>query len=178
MDKYTPPFPRNFDEKDSSFNIFHNIEKLISTKINILHLKNIRISTNSVVFKYFKVFKESCVGEENFLKYNKGFRFFLKFIFPKINFSKKRFLLITDEWTSNYYHWHIFALGRLTVLQEKNLIRDSLLFLPKKYQQYKFVLSSLEKFGINKKQIVFLPKNQILKLVSCFYQMAIFLITR
>ncbi len=166
--------PYNFDEKNSEFDIFKNVtsEKYYIDEIKIL--KNVRISTNSVVFNYFKIFEESCIGQ-NYKKYGKGFRFFFKFIFPKFNLSKKRFLLITDEWTSNYYHWHIFALKKLLILKEKNLLENSLLFLPAKYRKYKFVLPSLEKFGIKKNQIVFLRKKSNIKvaelnLVTCSQQ--------
>ena len=162
---YEYPRPTNFDEKNPEFDIFKNlpIENCFEPKIQIL--KNVRISTNSVIFNYFKIFKESCIGV-NYEKYRKGFRFFFKFIFPKFNFSEKRFLLITDEWTSNYYHWHIFALKKLLILKEKNLIENSLLFLPKKYQRYKFALSSLEKFGIKKNQIVFLRRKSNIKVAE------------
>ncbi len=162
---YEYPRPANFDEKNPEFDIFKNlpIENCFEPKIQIL--KNVRISTNSVIFNYFKIFKESCIGV-NYEKYRKGFRFFFKFIFPKFNFSEKRFLLITDEWTSNYYHWHIFALKKLLILREKNLIENSLLFLPKKYQRYKFVLPSLEKFGIKKNQIVFLRRKSNIKVAE------------
>jgi hypothetical protein len=154
--------PENFDEKNSEFDIFKNLPPEICPAAKINFLKNVRISSNSVVFNYFKIFGESCIGN-NYEKYRRGFRFFLKFIFPKFNFSKKRFLLITDEWTSNYYHWHIFALRKLLTLKEENLIENSLLFLPKKYQRYKFVLPSLEKFGIKKNQIVFLRRKSNIK---------------
>lgn len=159
---YEYPKPANFDEKNPEFDIFKNVPIDPCPTPEIKILKNVRISTNSVAFNYFKIIKETCIGE-NYQKYQKGFKFFLKFIFPKFNFSKKRFLLITDEWTSNYYHWHIFALKKLLILKEKGLIENSLLFLPKKYQKYKFALPSLEKFGIKKNQIVFLPKKSNIK---------------
>jgi len=159
---YEYPKPANFDDKNPEFDIFKNVptEDCFTPKIQIL--KNVRISTNSVVFNYFKVFKESCIGV-NYEKYSKGLRFFLKFIFPKFNFSRKRFLLITDEWTSNYYHWHIFALKKLLILKEKGLVENSKFFLPKKYQRYKFALPSLEKFGVKKNQIVFLRRKSNIK---------------
>lgn len=157
------PKPVNFDEKNPQFDIFKNVAPDECKVDEVKIFKNIRISTSSVLFNYFKIIPESCITLENYEKYSKGFKFFLKFIFPKFNFSKKRFLLITDEWTSNYYHWHIFALKRLLILKEKGLLKDSLLFLPKKYLKYKFVLPSLAKFGIEKKQIVFLPRKSNIK---------------
>jgi capsular polysaccharide biosynthesis protein len=163
---YKYPKPANFNPNDPSFEVFKDITNFEFFKPEIEILKNVRISTNSVIFTYFKIFKESCIGTPNYEQYKKGFRFFLKFIFPKLNFSKKRFILITDEWTSNYYHWHIFALRKLLILQEQNLIKDSLLLLPKKYQKYPFVAPCLKKFGVKPEQIVFLPKKSNIKVAE------------
>ncbi len=157
--------PGNFDENNPEFDIFKNVEINNYPAEKIRFFKKIRVSTNSVIFNYFNIIKESCILN-NYEKYSKGFSFFLKFIFPKFNFSKKRFLLITDEWSSNYFHWHIIALGRLLSLKEKGLIADSTLLLPKKYQQYKFALPSLEKFGITKKKIVFLRRKSNIKVAE------------
>lgn len=163
---YQYPKPTNFDGLNPEFDIFKDlqVETCYQPKIEIV--SKVRISTNSVVFQYFKIFRESCISEINFRSYQKGYRFFLKYIFPKPNFSKKKFLLITDEWTSNYYHWHIFALAKLLALKEKNLTENALLFLPKKYQKYKFTFASLEKFGIKKNQIVFLPRKSNIKVAE------------
>lgn len=158
--------PENFDSNNQEFAIFQNVAPEIHQASAIKFLKKIRIATNSVAFNYFKIIKETCIGEDNYKQYQKGFKFFLKFIFPKFNFSKKTFLLITDEWTSNYYHWHFFALKKLAILKSKNLIEGSLLFLPKKYKRYKFTLASLEKFGIKENQIVFLSKKSNIKVAN------------
>ncbi len=155
--------PKNFDPNDSEFDIFKDIKSVNFYKPEIILKKNFRIATNSVAFQYFKILRESCISVVNFEKYQKGYKFFLKFILPKFNFSKKRFLLITDEWTSNYYHWHIFTLQKLVILQTAGTAKDAVLFLPKKYKSYKFVLSSLKIFGIDEKQIVFLPKKSNIK---------------
>ena len=160
---YKYPLPKNFDANNAEFDIFKNVPVENCKKMEVKFFKNIRISNNSTLFNYFNIIKESCVSNDNFEKYRKDYKFFLKFIFPKLNFSKKRFLLITDEWTSNYYHWHIFALKKLAVFKENNLIENSLLFLPKRYLRYKFVLPSLEKFGIKKNQIVFLRRKSNIK---------------
>jgi len=158
--------PANFDANNPEFAIFQNVASEPCYLPKIKFFKKVRIATNSVVFNYFKIIKESCISEKNYQQYQKGYKFFLKFIFPKFNFSKKTFLIITDEWTSNYYHWHIFALKKLAILKSENLIENSLLFLPKKYQRYKFALASLEKFGIKKNQIVFLRRKSNLKVAN------------
>ena len=160
---YEYPKPFNFDANNKEFDIFKNVAIENCHEPKITFLKKVRIATNSVVFRYFKIFEESCISNINFEYYSKGYKFFLKFIFPKLNFSRKRFIMITDEWTSNYYHWHIFALTRLLVLKNENLIENSLFFLPKKYKKYKFVLPSLAKFGVKKEQIVFLARKSNIK---------------
>lgn len=162
---YKHQLPKNFDSENSDFDIFQSINSEFYTKPNIKTITNARISNNSVLFNYFKIVKESCIGE-NYKIYGKGYKFFLKFIFPKINFRKERFLLITDKWTSNYYHWHFFALQKLIILKANNLVENSLLFLPKKYKKCKFVLSSLEKIGVTSKQIVFVPRKSNIRVAE------------
>ena len=161
--------PGNFEENNPEFDIFKNLPVEICSAPEIKFLSKVRIATNSVVFKYFKIFAETCIHQENYKKYSKGYKFFFKFIFPKLNFSKKRFLLITDEWTSNYYHWHIYALTRLVLLKEKGLLENSLVFLPKRYARYKFALPSLEKIGVKKNQIVFLRRKSNIKVNELAY---------
>lgn len=160
------PKPKNFDEKNPQFDIFKNVAPNRCSKAEIKIFERVRIATNSVIFNYFKIVPESCVNHQNYQQYSKGFKFFLKFICPKINFSKKTFLVITDEWTSNYYHWHFFALKKLLALQEVEELKNAVLFLPKKYQKYPFVLPSLERFGITKNRIVFLPRKSNIKVAK------------
>jgi hypothetical protein len=155
--------PINYNENDSEFEIFKN-EMNEGYKSPITKIfKNVRIATNSVVFNYFKIVKETCIGEENYKKYSKGFKFFFKFIFPKFNFSNKKFILITDEWTSNYYHWHIFALAKLLKFKEKGFFKNYYLILPKKYLSYPYALKSLEKIGFPVEKIVFLRRKSNIK---------------
>lgn len=160
--KYNLPY--NFDSANSEFDIFKEVIDESSSVERIEFFNNVRISNNSVIFRYFKIIKESCISERVYENYSKGYKFFLKFIFPKINFHwNKRFILITDEWTTNYYHWHLIALPRLLALKSQNLIKNSLLLLPKKYAKITFVLYSLEKLGIDKNQIVYLRRKSNIK---------------
>jgi len=169
---YKYPLPKNFDSSNQEFDIFKNVSPENCRKMEIKFFKNIRISNNSILFNYFNIIKDSCISSMLFEKYQKNYKFFLKFIFPRLNFSSKRFLLITDEWTSNYYHWHIFALKKLALFKAENLVENSMLFLPKRYQRYKFVLPSLEKFGIKQNQIVFLHRKSNIKTAETAMVMA------
>ncbi len=82
--------PLNFDPKDKRFDIFanHQFKFFPAPKIEIV--RNARISNNSAVFKSFKIFCESCIGEEVYKKYQKNFsRFYLKLIFTQSFLVKK-----------------------------------------------------------------------------------------
>ncbi len=162
--KYKLPKPDNYNPNSKEHKELFEVDAEYDCFAPyIKDYKDVRISTNSVIFNYFKVFEESCISQQNFKSYGEGYKFFLKFIFPKFKFTNKRFILITDEWTSNYYHWHTFSLIRLYALIEQNLAKDSLLFLPKIYQKYPFVLPSLKKFGIKEQQIVYLRRKSNIK---------------
>lgn len=159
--KYKKPF--NFEEESADFRFFKSLTQSNFKDSEIKIFKNIRIATNSVLFNYFKIIPESCITHGNYKLYSSGYKFFLKYIFPKFYFSKKNLILITDEHTSNYYHWHTFALKKLLILKEKNLLQNFKLFLPIKYKKYKFVFPSLEKFGIKESDVVFLRKKSNIK---------------
>ena len=161
---YQKPF--NFDASNRFFSIFKDCTEF-SAEPKIELINNVRVTNSSVVFKGSKVLRETCIGEEIYRKYQDNFwRFRFKFIFPQLNFSKKRFILLSDEWTSNYYHWHVFALGKLVILQDAGLIEDSLILLPEKYKNYTMVRRSLAKFGIRENQLVFLRKKSNIKVAE------------
>ncbi len=168
MKKVSYNLPQNIDPKLPIFDVFKSGE--LSEEYPDMGLKsyeNVRVASSSVIFNYFNIRRESVITADAYQKYSTGYKFYLKFIFPKISlraiFSKQTFFLITDEWTSNYYHWHIFALRRLLYLKENNLISGNLLLLPIKYKKYGFALDSLKKFGVTEDQIVFIRRKSNIK---------------
>lgn len=163
--------PLNFDENEVRTR-FIKYENLTLPRIypKVFRLKNVRISNNSVIFRFFKILRRSCIGEVIYNKYKNGFGFYLKFIIPRLTFKPKKFILITDEWTSNYYHWHIYSLIRLKKIFEKGVDKNFQLFLPSRYKKYAFVAPSLKKFGIDESKIFYLPKKSHIKaeeIISC-----------
>jgi hypothetical protein len=162
---YNYKFPANFDKDDKDFDVFFKVKTQKCFKPKILNYKNFRVSNNSVIFRYCKIMKESCITRQNYLIYQKGFGFFLKFILPVINFKfrNRKFALITDEWTTNYYHWHIFALQRLIAILDSTKDKNFVLLLPEKYKKYDFVLPSLKRFGIDESNILFIPRKSNIK---------------
>ena len=169
-EKFDFSAPYNFDQDNPEFDIFKKYQAENYHNSIVKKYQNVNIATNSVVFSYFNIIRETCISELSHKKYQTGYKFFLKYIFPQINFSpNKRFILITDEWSTNYYHWHLIALHRLLVLKQNNLIQDSILILPKRYQKLKFISQSLEKFGIKKNQILYLRRKSHIKVKELFF---------
>lgn len=169
-EKFEFSLPYNFDQDNPEFDIFKKSKLENYHNFIIRKYQNMNIATNSVVFNYFNIIRETCISEIAYQKYKTGYKFFLKYIFPQINFTpNKRFILITDEWSTNYYHWHLIALHKLLVLKQNNLIQDSILILPKKYRKLKFVLNSLKKFGITEDQILYLRKKSHIKVKELFF---------
>ncbi len=166
---FTLPLNFNDDEVKKRFTKYLNLGfPRIYPKV--FRLKNVRISNNSVIFRFFKIFRQSCIGEAIYKKYKNGFGFYLKFIIPKLLFRPKKIILITDEWTSNYYHWHIYSLIRLKNIFEKGFDKNFHLLLPSKYQKYIFVAPSLKKFGVDENKIFYLSKKSHIKaeeVISC-----------
>lgn len=79
--------PKNFDANIAEFDIFKNLPAEKCREMEVKSFKNIRIANNSVLFNYFNIIKESCIGSNIFEKYQKGYKFFLKFIFSELNFN-------------------------------------------------------------------------------------------
>ena len=171
--KFEFSLPYNFDPNNPEFDIFKNFPAETYHNSIIKTYQNINIATNSVVFNYFNILRETCISELAYQKYKTGYKFFLKYVFPQINFnSNKRFILITDEWSTNYYHWHLIALHKLLALKQNNLIQDSILVLPKRYQKLKFTLGSLTKFGIKEDQIIYLRKKSHIKIKELLFPLS------
>ena len=69
--------PINFDAANQEFDCFKNLIPTHSHQCEIAKYQNVRISNNSAIFKYFNIFKESCVSDEVY-KYGKSYKFYLK----------------------------------------------------------------------------------------------------
>lgn len=128
---------------------------------SVRKLKDVWITNNCVIIEKGRLLRESCVGEEMYKKYLKP-KFLLKYIFPFFIFSKKQFILITDEWTKNYCHFLWESLSKLIVMKKE--FPDATLLLPSSYTKINFVMTSLEAFGFNKNNIKLIPKKSRFKI--------------
>jgi capsular polysaccharide biosynthesis protein len=158
--------PCNFDQNDPEFNAFKDYsENFDEENTKIKRFGSVRVLNNGAIFNYFNIIDISAISK----KFNdKLYRIFIKFI-PKINFYKdKRFVLIFDQWTDNYYHWHLIAIHRLIILQENNLLEDSVILLPSGYKNFFYVKDTLKKFGIKEECIIYLNGISHIKVKELF----------
>ncbi len=166
MRQYRYPLPVNFDPNNPEFNLFKDYsENLHEVNAEIKKFENVRVANNGAVFNYFNIFNRSDISSKS---YNKRYRIFARFI-PKVNFCQdKKFVLIFDQWTHNYYHWISTAIYRLLVLKENNLLQDSILILPDHYKKFPYINDTLRGFGIKAEQILYLNRISNIKIKELF----------
>ncbi len=162
--------PLNFDDdRDLLFLNQHSDYSFKNLSLNFF--KNIRVSNNCVAYNYFNIIKESCATEEIFNNYNQSWKFYFKYCFPQFNFTNKKIILFTNEYFTNYFHWHEM-LQKIILLQQQNLLSDSLILLPKKYRNYSFIVESLKILGIKDQQILTINKKSNLKVKELIFPCA------
>jgi len=158
--KLTPPLNFNDDENLKFFIKFNNYSYL---DWQIKFLKNVHVSNNCIAFNYFDIIKETCASQQIYENYCKSYKFFFKYCLPQFNFSSKKVILFANEYYSNYFHWHEM-LQKIIILEQQNLLKDSLILLPKKYLKFNFIVESLKILGIKDKQILAINKKSNIKI--------------
>lgn len=159
---FKPNLPLNFAD-DENLKFFSKFNSYIYQAPQIKLLKNIRVSNNCVAFKYFDIIKESCATDDIYKNYSKSYNFFFKYCLPQLNFSSKKIILFANEYYSNYFHWHEM-LQKIIILEQQNLLDDSLILLPKKYLKFNFITESLKILGVKDQQILTINKKSNLKI--------------
>jgi capsular polysaccharide biosynthesis protein len=148
---YKRTLPVNFEKDDIAyFECEYQLED-----VYLHEYTNVNVSYAGTIFSGIKTYKNSIrVGYENKL----GLRYVLfnligrkKVIAP----PEEKFMLIYDNLCGCYYHWMTEALPRLFIIKEK--IKEYKIVLPDIYK--KFQLASLKPFGIQEKNIFFIPKS-------------------
>ena len=117
----------------------------------ILFLKNSLVFWQGQIFINFQIFTESISTPLFVKKYSQKFLFLclakaalrrnLYFLF------KNQYLVVHDEWSSNYFHWLTDTLTRLYLV--KDFLKEVTLILPDSFS-LSFHQYTIEKFGIKK----------------------------
>jgi len=146
--------PINLKENDwSKFNTLSLVNKYDN---EMICEENVLIPESGLVYKNFKDLKYSypypyhifITNSQKNLKYM--LRKFVNFLKLKYYISyriDKNYLIITDYWSNNYFHWFSEALPRLLNAQAiKNDV--SIILLPLSYEKKNFVIESLDLLNI------------------------------
>ena len=147
--------PMNLQEDD--WNKFNTSSSINEDKIKIIYKKDIIISENGIMYENFKILKFSYPYPYHLFMENS--RKSLKYIAKQIiNYFKLKYypqyvmngnyLIITDFWSNNYFHWFSESLARLLNIQETSNQTFTIL-LPSSYKTNNFIIQSLELLDIS-----------------------------
>lgn len=140
----TRKLPINLNQADLRF-FEHELNRVIPATV-LLHLKNITINTDGILFCGRKVLPES-FASPNYIYPRPGRKARLKsfiknHLFRNISKIDSEAVWITDDWSKGYFHWMTDALPRLFTIREK--IRGAALLLPGAYKEEKYIMPSLK----------------------------------
>ncbi len=127
--------------------------RLPSTRL--LELHDVSISSDGFLFRGMRILPESFPFP--FLQDEWKTRSVWKFLTVNYLFHKRRrfdadALFITDDWSTGYFHWLSDVLPKLCLVEDR--LKDLVVILPHKLEQFEFVRSSLEAFGVENAQFI------------------------
>lgn len=152
--------PVNFDQADVA--LFDGELQRAIPQSRLLKFKNIRISSEGLLFKGSRILPESFAFPNHLEEWK--LRSVVKFLSKNYVLRRRRrieaeALWITDYWSTGYFHWLADALTRLFVMRDR--LDDLLLLLPSGYEKLDYVNSSLKAFQV--KRFEFIGRNEVLE---------------
>jgi len=142
--------PINLEEND--WTKFNTLSSINEGKNKIIYKQDIMISEDGIMYEYFKILKYSYPYPYHLFIENskKSLKHILrKFInsfklkyYPQYDLNGN-YLIITDYWSNNYFHWFSEALARLVNIQVTSNQTFTIL-LPSSYKTNSFIIQSLE----------------------------------
>ncbi len=137
---------RDFFESKATYEVF---------PLELLQIKNARITHNGIVIKKGRIVKESIYAHEEFFWQYRKTAWFNTIFRKTIKLNKKTFLLIHPPWYPGYYAWLFHALPRLLRGQESGL--EFILILPENAKEN--YSESLKSFGVQRPDIHYIPRK-------------------
>ena len=139
--------PVNFNQDHLAL-FDHELQREIPQS-RLLKFKNIRISSDGLLFNGFGILPESFAFPHHLKEWK--LRSLVKFFTTNYVFRRRRHvdaevLWITDYWSKGYFHWLSDALTRLFVVRDR--VEHLELMLPAEYEGLEFVKSSLRAFSV------------------------------
>ncbi|WP_037088585.1 glycosyltransferase family 61 protein [Neorhizobium vignae] len=146
--------PRNFEEKDAG--LFEPNLRYDVPASRIWQLENITARANGWLYQGHSLLKDSFAGSRQISAMRR-----LKAVATRHRLPTKRIskgVWITDNWSSNYFHWLTDAIPRLHLAKEQD--HDLHLILPFSFQFVPFVEQSLLPFDL--RSTTFIPEDTTL----------------
>ncbi len=139
--------PVNFNSADEKL-FQHELQKTIPAS-ELLRLRDVRVSSEGLLFDGWKLLPHSFAYSSELKEWKR--RTIARHVTRNYLFRRQRVvdserLLITDYWSTNYFHWLTDALSRLFLIQDR--ANTSPLLLPASYESKGHVTATLNAFGI------------------------------
>lgn len=148
MKNYKIPLPRNIKKDDES--IYAKLSDFNVEDSNVIVVDRAMVNSECQIIcdrmvlpiSYVHPVERAIVDK----KPRQKLTYFMKnFLLRRKTYFEKA-LWIVDDWSLNYFHWHIDALTRFFSLKKD--IRDIVILLPESYSKCSFVVESLKKIGV------------------------------
>jgi len=144
-------WPKNIKTSDRKY-FQHEIERAFP-EVNFITFKNVNVSAEGIVFDLFSTAVSSLPHPAFASDYGMKYRF-VNLLKRKrtVLLKDQKYLLVSNPWSINYFHWLLDALPRLISVKEQ--CKDLILLLPENHKS-KFIETTLSK--VNLKGIEYLP---------------------
>jgi capsular polysaccharide biosynthesis protein len=139
--------PVNFDPADQKL-FRHELQRTIPES-QLLRFRDVRVSSEGLLFDRWRLLPESFAYASELNEWKR--RSIARVVARNYLFRRQRVVdsepfLITDYWSTNYFHWLTDALSRLFLVRDR--ANKSPLLLPASYESKDHVKATLNAFGI------------------------------
>ncbi len=138
--------------------LFETHERTYLHAVNLYEGRNITFWPEHIFIEKWKIWRKELTNhyinsKQYVLKRN------IKSLLRKTIHLKGKYIIVTDDWSWSYFHWTADALQRAFLL--KDYFKEYKLLIPDQFQQYSYIMQSLQLMGA---EVQFMPANTNLKI--------------
>jgi capsular polysaccharide biosynthesis protein len=126
----TRQWPKNIANTERNY-FQHEIRRSFP-RADLVTFRNVFVSGEGVVFNFFRTFLPSLPHPEFEKDYGFKYRLINLLKRKKIKLPDRKYLLISNAWTFNYFHWFLDAMPRLIAIEDQ--CSEWTLLLPDNHQ--------------------------------------------
>lgn len=160
------PFPANMQDEDlSDFEAEASYETYGG---RLRYLGKAGVSPESVIYKNGFLLRESLVLPGYAAYYQFRHQFKKRLFSPKVRLARgKKYLLVTDNWSSGHFHWIADVLPKLILMKDK--AAEFVLLLPDLPYLRNIGLESLDLLGIRFEEVLLMRPDAFYKADDLYY---------